>query len=345
MTEEWAFAVITEDEVIDEELYVTTINESSWRPEVKLPEEQEAYYDKDIQPISKPQTINQSELVHELMKQCLALQQEVSRLEEIIKDDMMILLERERKQMEDAKIAIPEEEQKVTEETVAEEEKPLGIGFETSSCQENGEIFQEWSQGYSRLMQMNEEDCNCSVTKTKALAQLLTETLSSVINHSVYTAFSTWLPKDYHQCQRNQWKLEDQQRYMMKCEDSCLTSMKKSSDTCISSEQCLVSDEFIMKHIQEEIIQEENGEVMGLDPPITWTKQYENGMPKELILPISEDRRPKQRWAFRATGYGGPLLKVQYFASVLENGEYVTRDIFPTIIICQESKSKGVHQY
>ncbi|KAD6118948.1 hypothetical protein E3N88_10219 [Mikania micrantha] len=122
----------------------------------------------------------------------------------------------------------------------------------------------------------------------KALEQLLAETLSSVINHSAYTVFSTWLPSDCHQYQKNPWKLEDQQRYMMKYEDSCLTSMKKSSDTCISSEQCLVSDEFIMKHIQEEIIQEENGEVMGLDPPITWMKQYENGRPKELILPISK---------------------------------------------------------
>ncbi|KAD7116656.1 hypothetical protein E3N88_03924 [Mikania micrantha] len=119
---------------------------------------------------------------------------------------------------------------------------------------------------------------------------------------------------------------------MMKYEDSCLTSMKKSLDTCISSEQCLVSDEFITKQIQEEIIQEENGEVMGLDPPITWMKQYENGKPKELILPTSEDRRPKQRCAYRATGYGGPLLKIQYYASVLESGEYVTRDIFPIII-------------
>ncbi|KAD4180305.1 hypothetical protein E3N88_28896 [Mikania micrantha] len=163
--------------------------------------------------------------------------------------------------------------------------------------------------------------------------------------HEGSLAYSTWLPSDCHQYQKNPWKLEDQQRYMTKYEDSCLTSMKKSLDTCISSEQCLVSDEFIMKHIQEEIIQEENGEVMGLDPPITWMKQYENGRPKELILPISEDRRPKQRWAYIATGYGGPLLKVQYYALVLENGEYVTRDIFPTIMICQESKSKGVHQY
>ncbi|KAD3066934.1 hypothetical protein E3N88_34814 [Mikania micrantha] len=144
---------------------------------------------------------------------------------------------------------------------------------------------------------------------TKALAQLLTETLSSVINHSVYTVFSTWLPKDYHQYQKNQWKSEDQQRYMMKCEDSCSISMKKSLDTCISLEQCSVLGESTMKPEQEEIMQEVNGEAMGLGPPTTWMKQYENGKPKELILTISKGWRPKQRWAFRATGYGGPLIK------------------------------------
>ncbi|KAD5961184.1 hypothetical protein E3N88_12657 [Mikania micrantha] len=124
-------------------------------------------------------------------------------------------------------------------------------------------------------------------------------------------------------------------------EESCLTSMKKSLDTCISSEQCLVSDEFITKQVQEEIIQEENGEVMGSDPQITWMKQYENGRPKELILPNS---RIKQRWAYRATGYGGPRLKIKYYASVLEGGEYVTHDVFPEIIIDKDTQTESYKQ-
>ncbi|KAD3068983.1 hypothetical protein E3N88_36863 [Mikania micrantha] len=50
-----------------------------------------------------------------------------------------------------------------------EEERPLGIESEMNSCQENGAIFQEWSQGYNKLMLMNEGDCNYSVMKMKAL--------------------------------------------------------------------------------------------------------------------------------------------------------------------------------
>ncbi|KAD3068985.1 hypothetical protein E3N88_36865 [Mikania micrantha] len=163
LMEEWAFVVISEEvlseQVLSEEAYVTTIKESSWRPEVKLPEDQElcfhnwkkekpkekencklcrsdvrqnirgkcevcdlivcmlclkAYYDEVIQISPKPPTSSTNELVNELKKHCLALQQEVDRLGQIIQDDEKIVLERERLQLEETEV--PEE---VQEETIA----------------------------------------------------------------------------------------------------------------------------------------------------------------------------------------------------------------------------------
>ncbi|KAD7117729.1 hypothetical protein E3N88_04997 [Mikania micrantha] len=162
--EEWAFVIISE-EVLSEEVYVTTIKESSWRPEVKLPEDQElcyhnwkkekpkekeecklyrsdvrqnirgkcevcdlivcmlclkAYYDEVIQISPKPLTSSTNELVNELMKHCLMLQQEVDRLGQIIQDDEKVVLERERLQLEETEVPIiNNDEEKVQEETVA----------------------------------------------------------------------------------------------------------------------------------------------------------------------------------------------------------------------------------
>ncbi|KAD6796196.1 hypothetical protein E3N88_07092 [Mikania micrantha] len=311
--EEWAFALIQEEETLDEEVYVTTISSPSWRPEVKLAEEQESsYYDEIIESIPKPTAANQTELINELMKRCLELQKEVDRMKEIIQDNTKIILERERLKVE---LERKEDEEMDTEVIFKEQHETIAVSQSLGIQQKERRNKLYNVEIYFQIL----GDYNYSVTKKKALEQLLARTLSSVINHSVYTVFSTWLPKDYHQYQKNQWKSEDQQRYMMKCEDSCSISMKKSLDTCISLEQCSVLGESTMKPEQEEIMQEVNGEVMGSGPPITWMKQYENGKLKELVLPISKDRRPKQRWAFRATGYGGPLLKVQYSASVLED--------------------------
>ncbi|KAD5507478.1 hypothetical protein E3N88_15181 [Mikania micrantha] len=128
---------------------------------------------------------------------------------------------------------------------------------------------------------------------------------------------------------------------MMKYEDSCLISMKKSLDTCISSEQCSVLGESTMKPEQEEITQEENGEVMGSDPPTIWMKSYANGRPKGSILPNSKQN--KQRWAYQAKGYLGPILRTKYCVSVLEDGNYVTHEVFPEIIFGPKLKIlKGI---
>ncbi|KAD6119865.1 hypothetical protein E3N88_11136 [Mikania micrantha] len=479
--EEWAFVIISE-EVLSEEVYVTTIKESSWRPKVELPEDQElcyhkwkkekpkekencklcksdvrqnirgkfevcdlivcmlclkAYYDEVIKISPKPPISSTKELVNELMKHCMVLQQEVDRLGQIIQDDEKIMLERERLQLEETEV--PEE---VQEETIAltqstqqnprterrnklynlkvyfkipgveEFEIPAIIDTGATSCCINEEAIpikaMEPSPYIVKYSGINSEQLTrkklkdgimkiennsfripftfCFPMKLGGGVQMLLGCNfiismgggirfegSQVTFYKTVTTINTSLEAANYAIQELELEEEEyiklQEEYaaynLGRLENTSegiqeilhelekqgfigedpLKHWKKNKVTCkldIINPEMTIQDKPLK---QGEIIQEENGEVMGLDPLITWMKQYGNGKPKELILPTSEDRRPKQRWAYRATGYGGPLLKIQYYASVLENGEYVTRDTFPTIIVCQESKSKGVHQY